>query len=225
MLDPRTRLALTFYGAIIIIMSGALKYLSFELGFLIIWAIILRQGLIYLRWLKLVLPMSLFFGAVTWWTAGLLAGEIAALKLLTLTTIFFIFFIFQEPEDLANSLVKAKMPYPIAFVMAAALQFVPVIRRRAKAVIDAQRSRGIPIYPGWAVFRHYPAFLMPLLIQAFQMAEEMAEAMEARGFSRPGRTFYKKYQLKILDWVLIAGGLFGLLGLLGYYCIFFDLCQ
>ncbi len=188
---------------------------------MIIWIIIYRQGLIYLRWLKLVLPMSLFFGVITWWTAGLMAGEIAALKLLTLTTIFFVFFLFQEPEDLANSLVKAKMPYPIAFVMAASLQFVPVINRRAKAVIDAQRSRGIPIYPGWASFRHYPAFLMPLLIQTFQMAEDLAEAMEARGFSRPGRTFYKEYQLKILDWVLIAGGLPGLLG----YFYILDLCQ
>lgn len=202
-------------------MSCSLKYLGFELGILIIWIIIYRQGLIYLRWLKLVLPMSLFFGAITWWTAGLIAGEIAALKLLTLTTIFFVFFLFQEPEDLANSLVKAKMPYPIAFVMAASLQFVPVINRRAKAVIDAQRSRGIPIYPGWTAFRHYPAFLMPLLIQTFQMAEDLAEAMEARGFSRPGRTFYKEYQLKILDWVLITGGLTGLLG----YFYIFDLCQ
>ena len=99
------------------------------------------------------------------------------------------------------------MPYSVAFVFSTSLQFVPVITRKTKNVIDAQRARGISLEPGWSALRHYPAFLGPLLIQAFQLAEELAEAMEARGFGRPGRTFLKEYRLRKKDWLVLAGGL------------------
>ena len=90
----------------------------------------------------------------------------AALKLLGLTTTFFVFFETTAPEDLGNSLVRAGLPFAAAFVFAAALQFVPVIGRKARTVIDAQRSRGIGLEAGWAALRHWPAFLAPLLIQS-----------------------------------------------------------
>jgi energy-coupling factor transport system permease protein len=98
------------------------------------------------------------------------------------------------------------MPYVVAFLMSAALNFVPILGRKARNVLDAQRSRGIPLEPGWAALRHYPAFLGPLMIQALQMAEELAEAMEARGFGRPGRTFLKDYRMSEWDWTVLATG-------------------
>ena len=58
--------------------------------------------------------------------------------------------------------------------------------------------------PGWSALRHYPAFFLPLLLQSFQLAEELAEAMEARGFGRPGRTFLSEYRLGPADWVVLA---------------------
>jgi energy-coupling factor transport system permease protein len=122
-----------------------------------------------------------------------------------LTTVFFLFFETTAPEDLANSLVAAGLPFAAAFVFSAAMQFVPVIGRKARRVVEAQRSRGIPLEPGRAALRHWPAFLAPLLIQAFTLADELAEAMEARGFSRPGRTFYRDYRLGPVDWMALTG--------------------
>jgi energy-coupling factor transport system permease protein len=172
----------------------------------------------YLRWLRMVLPMSLFFGAVVWWTADVRTAALAALKLLTLTSVFFAFFITTLPDDLGNSLVKVGMPYVVAFVLSTSLQFVPMIHRKIKNVLDAQRARGIPLEPGWSALRHYPAFLGPILIQAFQMAEELAEAMEARGFGLPGRTFLKDYLMQTRDWLALSGGLLVLIAcLLGQY--------
>ena len=104
------------------------------------------------------------------------------------------------------------MPYAIAFVMSTGLQFVPILGRKTRNVLDAQRSRGIPLEPGLAALRHYPAFLGPVLIQAFQFAEDLAEAMEARGFGRPGRTFLKAYRMRSLDWILISFGIAVLIG-------------
>jgi energy-coupling factor transporter transmembrane protein EcfT len=46
--------------------------------------------------------------------------------------------------------------------------------------------------------------MAPLLIQAFQLADELAEAMESRGFGRPGRTFMREYRLRAVDWGLMV---------------------
>jgi energy-coupling factor transport system permease protein len=206
-LDPRTKLFLTLCFAALVIIGDRAPAIAGTYGLTL--ALILGLGELnaYLRWLRLVLPMALFFGAVTWWTTTWMIGCLAGLKLLGLTSVFFVFFATTVPEDLGNALVKMGLPYTVAFIMTAALQFVPVIGRKAKAVHDAQRSRGIPLEPGWSALRHYPAFLGPLLIQAFQLAEELAEAMEARGFGNPQRSFLQDYRLKSLDWFAMAAGL------------------
>jgi energy-coupling factor transport system permease protein len=71
--------------------------------------------------------------------------------------------------------------------------------------------------PGWAAVRHYPAFLAPLLIQAFQLAEELAEVMEARGFGRSGRTFSRSYKLKPRDWLAMGSAVATLTGTLALF--------
>jgi len=205
--DPRTKLVLTLIYTFWVVTLHQLFWLGVTFGVLLLFLIVLGHIRAYGRWLLLVVPMSVFFGAVVWWSAGRDAAVFAALKLLTLTSTFFVFFSTTVPEDLANSLVKIGLPYPVAFVLNTALQFVPIMGRRAKNVLDAQRARGIPLEPGWSALRNYPAFFGPILIQAFQFAEELAEAMETRGFGLPGRTFLKDYRMKVIDWVTIGAGI------------------
>lgn len=218
MLDPRTKLLLAIGYAALIVAANRLTWSLAEGGVLLLFIAVIGKTRSYLRWLRMVLPMSLFFGAVVWWTADVRTAALAALKLLTLTSVFFAFFSTTLPDDLGNSLVKVGMPYVVAFVLSTSLQFVPMIHRKIKNVLDAQRARGIPLEPGWSALRHYPAFLGPILIQAFQMAEELAEAMEARGFGLPGRTFLKDYLMQTRDWLALSGGLLVLIAcLLGQY--------
>ena len=207
LLDPRTKLLVAIFFTILVVASRRLAWLLPEGLVLIAFLIVIGKGRAYARWLRLSLPMALFFGAVTWWTSDWKSGLMAALALINLVSVFFVFFSTTTPEDLGNSLVKMGLPYPVAFVFSTSLQFVPVIGRKARNVLDAQRARGIPLEPGWSALRHYPAFLGPLLIQAFQLAEELAAAMESRGFGRPGRTFYREYRMGPADWLTIAGSL------------------
>ena len=203
-LDPRTKMTLTVFYAIIVVATSRLGWLATAYFFLMIVISFTGHLKEYGKWLRLVLPMSLFFGIVIWLTVDFYASVFAALKLLTLTSVFFAFFTNEDPEDLANSLVKMGVPYAIAFVMSTALQFVPIMGRKIRNVMDAQRARGIPLEPGWRALRYYPAFLSPILIQAFQLAEELAEAMEARGFGLPNRTFLKEYRMAAIDWILLS---------------------
>ncbi len=200
MFDPRTHLALALiYGLLVIFIRDTIWLLG-AWGILLIFIGLTGQGPTYTRWLLMLLPMALFFGGITWWSVGLADGLQAALSLLTLTSTFFVFFALTTPEDLGSALVKMGLPYAVAFVMTASLQFVPVITRKVRHVMDAQRARGIELRPGWRALRNYPAFLGPLLIQAFQMAESLAEAMECRGFGRGGRRQLDDYRMQAQDW-------------------------
>jgi energy-coupling factor transport system permease protein len=96
------------------------------------------------------------------------------------------------------------VPYPFAFVLSASMQFVPVLVRRLANIRDAQRARGIPIEGGPSLLTHLPALAGPLLIQAFKFADELAEAMEARGFGMPGRRFRHEPRFRWTDWMVVV---------------------
>ena len=105
---------------------------------------------------------------------------------------------------MGNALVAMGVPYPVAFVFNAGLAFVPVLARRTREVMDAQRARGIPLEPGWRALAYYPALLIPLLAQAFTLSDRLAEALESRGFGRKGRTFIQPYHLRATDWGIMG---------------------
>lgn len=204
-LDPRTNMCLALLYAILIVLSVQPAWLLAELGLLLLLVVVLRRGWDYLRWLRLVGAMTLFWFAIAWWSFDPVTATTTSLRLLSLSSVFFLFFQITAPEDLGNALVKLGLPYAFAFVLSTALLFVPVISRKAQNIIDAQRSRGIPLEPGWAAVRHYPALLAPLLVQSFQLADELAEALEARGFARAGRTFWRDYRMQARDWLVLTG--------------------
>jgi energy-coupling factor transport system permease protein len=212
-LDPRTRLGLAILYAVFIWLTRLPLWLAVELGILLLLVLLVRQGAAYLRWLRLAGTMAVAWFLISLWALGLDAATVTSLRLLAMTSTFFLFFRTTPPEDLGNALVAMGLPYEVAFVMSVSALFVPVLGRKAQNVIDAQRSRGIPLEPGLRALRYYPALMAPLLVQSFQLADELAEAMEARGFGRPGRTFARAYALDLVDWLALIGGV-ALLGVL-----------
>ena len=205
-LDPRTRLALAALYAVLVMLTRDPIWLVAELGALLVLVLLFKQGLAYLRWLRVAGGMVLTWFLISWWAIDLPTAIWAGLRVLALTSTFFLFFRTTPAEDLGNALVKMGLPYEVAFVLSVSTLFVPVIGRKAQHVMDAQRARGIPLEPGLRALRHYPALVGPVLVQAFQLADELAEAMEARGFGRPGRTFAREVRMRAVDWAAIAGG-------------------
>ena len=64
---------------------------------------------------------------------------------------------------------------------------------------------------------HFVALLMPLLVQSFVLAEQLAMAMESRGFARGRRTFRREYRISLGEYgmmgvtlgLLVAYGVWG----------------
>ena len=144
------------------------------------------------------------FFAIAWIAFDLPTGVVSALRLLSMGMVFFLFFKTTSPEALSNGLIRMGIPYSFAFVLSTSMQFVHVLMRRAANIRDAQRSRGLPLDSGLGWLRYFPALAGPLLIQAFKLADELAESMEARGFWAPGRRFRYEPRFRWMDWVVVG---------------------
>jgi energy-coupling factor transporter transmembrane protein EcfT len=68
--------------------------------------------------------------------------------------------------------------------VALAIRIVPTLERDAAGLVESLRGRGVAV----AGVRGHAALLGPLLAGSLERGLNLAEAMEARGYGRPGRT-------------------------------------
>jgi len=210
LLDPRSKLVLFGVATLILMAFSHPLFLLTSTGILILLVCLLRLFRTWVLFLKgLAFPVLTFF-LIAWVAFDFETGWVSGLRLFTIGTVFFTFFQTTSPEDLSNGLLKMGCPYPFAFVMSASMQFIPFLIRRAQNIRDAQRSRGVPIDGGWRSIFYLPAFAGPLLVQSFKFADELAEAMEARGFGISGRRFRYEPRFRWFDWVVLGFSLLGL---------------
>jgi len=121
-----------------------------------------------------------------------------------------------HPEDLGAVLELLKVPAGPAFMLTAGLRYVPLIEQKIRSIRDAQQARGIDLSPKLKNIGHWMALLLPLLVQCFLLADELALAMEARGFSSKTRKPRPPAKLRSRDWVVMVAAL-GVLSLLVYF--------
>src|SRR5262249_12665686 len=69
-------------------------------------------------------------------------------------------------------------------VVALATRLVPTLERDAGGLVDSLRGRGIAVEGA----RRRAALVSPLLAGSLERGLNLAEAMETRGYGRPGRT-------------------------------------
>jgi len=202
--DPRSKLIFAIVATVLLMTFSHWIALALSLGILIIIVLFLHLVRPWLKFLENLGFACLTFFIIAWLAFDLITGIVSGLRLLTIGTAFFLFFQTTPPNRLSNGLLKMGLPYPFAFVLSASMQFVPVLIRRARNIRDAQRARGIPIEGALGTLLHLPALAGPLLIQAFKFADELAEAMEARGFGISGRSFRYELRFRWIDWVAVA---------------------
>ena len=145
---------------------------------------------------------------------GALFGVNAALKTVTLMLIAPLV-IFTTPVDhMVTGLVRARVPYKIAFIFAATLRFFPLLLADIGAIIDAQRLRGIAIEKMnlFGRIRIYARVAVPLVLGAMVRSQQLEVVLQAKAFSgSPDRTYLHEPKLRAADIALIVISL-GFLG-------------
>lgn len=128
-----------------------------------------------------------------------------------------VFMMTTSPNEITHAIEKSlgflnKIGIPIstfALVLSISLRFIPTISEETNRIINAQVSRGSDFNEGSIAqkIKKFIPILIPLFIATLKRADELATAMEVRGYSiNSKRTRYKKlhYTLKdYLSYVLI----------------------
>lgn len=120
-------------------------------------------------------------------------------------------------EDLLSPLKRVRFPaHEVAMMTSIALRFIPTLGEEAKRITTAQAARGADFSEGGLLKRARAMLpiLVPLTVGAFRRADELAEAMESRGYKGgEGRTRYRELRFGPRDLLaplvavlILAGG-------------------
>lgn len=232
-MDPRSKLMIIFLFVLVIFLANNWEtyaligvYTFFMLGLSKIPFRFLYAGLKPVIWLVLfTLILQLFFtkqgkllyefGPFQIYDEGVRQGIFISMRffflilmtsLLTLTTTPIE--ITDGLETLLNPLKKVRFPvHEMALMMSISLRFIPTLMEETDKIMKAQIARGVEFSSGPYKERLKAVIplLIPLFINSFKRAEELAIAMEARGYrGGEGRTKYRELSWRGADTVQIV---------------------
>jgi energy-coupling factor transport system permease protein len=209
-LDPRAKLlGIACFVALVFLANNAASY-ALLIGFTILSIAVSRVPLRFLwNGMKPVLVLIAFTavlhltftegGAVVteWgWFAiheeGVRQAVFIALRLLIIIVLTSLLTLTTSPLQLTDGLEQILSPlkaigvptHELALMMSIALRFIPTMLEETEKIVKAQMSRGAKLDSGpvWQRMKNLIPVLIPLFISAFRRAEDLATAMEARGY-------------------------------------------
>ena len=203
-LDPRTKLVIgaLSLGAVLIADKP-----ETHIATLVVLAALIPLSGLWGKWarsFKLFGSMVLLVFVITFLSFGAITAAWLSVRLVNLMTVSFLFFNWLSPEQMGAGLRRFGAPHEPVFVLTAAMRYVPLIGRKIRSIMDAQISRGIDLRPRLKNAGRYLALLMPLLAQSFVLSEDLAVAMESRGFGRKDRTVRGNTRMRPAELLLIA---------------------
>ena len=113
-------------------------------------------------------------------------------------------------ERLLSPLSKIKVPVQeFAMMKTIALRFIPTLLEETDKIMNAQKARGADFETGSLLQRAkaLTPILIPLFVSAFRRADELAVAMECRGYtgvSTVKRTYLTQYKFHGFDFVALG---------------------
>jgi energy-coupling factor transport system permease protein len=214
-IGPAAKLALGIMAVAAVLVSRSPAALACEAA-VVAAAILLRSRRRRTLYAGLIGPMTAMVGVVSLLFFDIETALVLGLRAFNLLGGSLIAFSVVSPEEMGAALRQLRLPQGFVFMLTAGLRYTPLMENKIRAIRDAQQSRGIDLRFRLKNARNWMAFLAPLLVQCFLLADELALAMESRGFSRPGRTCRRQARLTRRDVVVMAAALV-LLAALAYW--------
>lgn len=139
---------------------------------------------------------------------ALMHGGFIILRLILIICISSLLTFTTKPTDLTLGIERVLSPLKLlrvqvselALMISIALRFIPTLLEETQKILKAQTSRGADFSEGNVKDKiiQIISLLIPMFIISFKRAEDLANAMEARGYV-PGQ---KRTSLRILKWHL-----------------------
>ncbi|MCK9524384.1 MAG: energy-coupling factor transporter transmembrane protein EcfT [Limnochordia bacterium] len=226
-LDPRTKiLSSIFLIMLLFVVKGFIGYGLVALGIALVirasgipWRFVLRgvRPLIVILVLTLTLHLfmtegrvifQIWFLKVTW--EGLIRGLMMGTRLVLLIIGTSMLTLTTSPMQLTDGIETLLKPgkkigipaHELAMMMTIALRFIPTLLEETEKIMKAQMARGADFQSGGITQRAKSMIplLVPLFVNAFRRADDLAIAMEARGYrGGEGRTKLRELKFQRLD--------------------------
>lgn len=242
-MDPRAKLIIVFFYVAVIFLANNIVSYSI-IGLFAILAVLVSRVPIYfiIKGLKPILFIIIFtfllhifmtregeviadIGFLKIYEGGVIQGIYISLRFLFLILLTTLLTLTTTPievtdgmETLLHPLKKVRFPvHELALMMSISLRFIPTLMDETDKILKAQTARGGDFSSGPIKDRLKAVvpLLIPLFISAFKRAEELATAMEARGYQGgEGRTKYRQLSWGSIDtmaliiFVIVAAALF-----------------
>jgi energy-coupling factor transport system permease protein len=227
-MDPRSKLLIIFiFVCVVFIANNSITYgilLAYTILMIMFSKVPIRfilTGLIPVLWLVLfTLLIHLFFtregnlvvdwGWIKIYEEGIRQGIFISLRFFLLVLITSLLTLTTTPIEITDGieyllapLKKVKFPvHELALMMSISLRFIPTLMQETDKIMKAQIARGVEFTSGpfKERLKAIIPLLIPLFISSFKRAEELAIAMEARGYrGGEGRTKYRQLNWTIAD--------------------------
>lgn len=231
-LDPRMKLVLTFIYIIAIFICKNFLALTAMVLFLIVSVLLSKISLkLISKSIKPVLIIVLItsvlqmvyntkglvlleLGKLHITTGGIFTAVFTTVRIVALVTASSLLTYTTSPTLLTDAIERLFSPlkifkinvHSIAMMMTIALRFIPTLIDEVDKIMSAQKSRGADLESGNIIQRGkalVPIFV-PLFINSFSRAYELAFAMECRCYQGgEGRTRLKEMKLALRDYIAL----------------------
>ena len=182
-LSAGTKLLILFAGSVVLFAIDGVSVHAGELlvvaGLFKVARLPWRDTLYQLRpALLFLVPIFLFHVLVTDW----MLGVETVLRILVLLLLAVLVTLTTKLSDMIDVLEGVARPLrhvgvnpsKVGMMLSMVIRFVPLMMREAREILEAQRARGLD--------RSAIALLVPLLIKTLKMADDLADAIDARGY-------------------------------------------
>ncbi|WP_404457080.1 energy-coupling factor transporter transmembrane component T family protein [Oceanobacillus kapialis] len=242
-LDPRTKITVIFFFVFIVFLANNVVSYSILTLFALASMVTSRVPIRFIMkgltpvWFLIVFTFILHIivtkEGTVWleiynfeiYSGGVLQGIAISLRFFLLILVTSLLTLTTTPieitdaiEDMLNPLKKVKFPvHELALMMSISLRFIPTLMQETEKISKAQASRGVDFRSGSIKDRAKAVvpLLIPLFVSAFKRAEELAMAMEARGYNGgEGRTKLRELKINKRDiaiyllFIAVIAGLF-----------------
>jgi len=147
--------------------------------------------------------------------AALLKASFFSLRLVLFVAIAFLITLTSSPSELAESFTRILSPLrrlripvqDLSLILFMAIRFIPVLYEEFETIRNAQMIRGVR-FTGSVVtrIRKTVSIIIPVFVAALQRADDLALAIEARGYrSDTERTVYSHLRFGAREWLFGLG--------------------
>ena len=144
-------------------------------------------------------------GGVRLYREGFPIGLEVALRIYCIVLASLLTFIWMDPTSMTLMLLKTGLNYRYAMLVSLSLRTFPLLERELVKIYDSQQARGMELRGTLRkLIRLFPV-MMPFVLRALRRANEIAVAMELRGFGyRRERTWQRSIALGPVDRIVLV---------------------